>query len=121
MRSAAHSFFAKAAPVAAVMSLLATSVTAQQLTAEQIHEGLSGKCIAYWGPTEGTECYHANGDIHYSDQSVGDGAGEWVISGTRLCTTYDTTPDAKCTVIRKTGDNEYTDGSYSWRVTNETP
>ncbi|MCK0096733.1 hypothetical protein MWU60_14220 [Yoonia sp. F2084L] len=104
-------------PVTALgFTLLATPATAQQLTGQQFIDSHAGKCLTYTGPTNGTQCYNADGTTSYDDAIYGTDTGEWSVRGDDICVRYTKEPALDCGPVTSVGGGSYTDGSYTWTL-----
>lgn len=99
-------------------SLAVQPAQAQQLSQEQVTQLIVGKCVDYWGPTQGRECYKKNGRVTFDDKQDGKGQGRYVIDSGRICNKYEGDPETYCNKVVKMGDNTYNTGAYTWRVAN---
>ncbi len=82
------SFSILAPLAAATVFAFATSAQAQTLSGQQFIDTHSGKCISYWGESEGTQCFKANGTTSYNDKSYGKDTGTWTVKGNEMCVTW---------------------------------
>jgi len=105
-----------AALVTASLALFSAPAAAGAMTAAEFTASHSGKCIAYDGPTKGTQCYNADGSASYDDKRWGKDTGKWEIRGDEVCVNWAGEPGWISTGVTKTGDNAYTDGEYTWIV-----
>lgn len=104
-------------PVAGLSLLLfAAPATAQQLTGQEFIDTHAGKCLTYTGPTDGTQCYNADGTTSYQDEVYGTDTGQWLIRGDDVCVRYTKEPALDCGPVSSVGDGSYTDGSYTWTI-----
>lgn len=74
--------------------------------------------MTYWGESEGTECFKANGNASYKDKTYGNDKGKWKIFGDKFCVKYSKEEKTECSIFKKVGDGTYTDGSYTWKIVN---
>lgn len=120
MYLSAKNFTASASLVGALVLLSATAASAETLTGQQIADTHVGKCISYWGESQGTECFKKNGVATYKDKSYGSDKGRWQIHGDKMCVRYSKAEETECTTYKKVGDNVYTSasGDYTWKIAN---
>jgi hypothetical protein len=96
--------------------LLCGPAAAQQLTAEEFTATHVGRCLAYVGPTSGTQCYGADGATSYDDATYGQDTGRWSLRGDEVCVRWSKERTLDCGPISRTPDGGFTDGSYRWTV-----
>lgn len=99
---------------------LSTSSIAQVLSGAEIKATHAGKCLEYWGASEGVECFRNNGVATFDDKQYGKDRGAWEIHGDKMCVKYRKAEETVCSSYKRLSDGTYTnqDGSYTWRIRN---
>ena len=100
-----------------VLALTAPAVQAQTLSAKEVISLHADQCITYWGPSEGTQCFIADGRTTYDDRSWGTDTGRWEMRGNEMCVNWDGEAGGfECGPIRRVDADTFTDGDYSWTI-----
>lgn len=89
---------------------------AQQISGAEFTSTHSGRCVAYSGPSVGTQCFAADGTTNYDDRSYGKDTGHWEVRGNDVCTNWKKEPGWDCGPISKAGPNSFSDGEYTWQL-----
>ncbi len=103
----------------ALASLIAPTAEAQgeALSAQEITRLHADQCISYWGPSQGTQCFTADGRTTYDDQSYGTDTGRWGLRGDEMCVDWDGEAGGfDCGPIWRVDAQTFTDGEYSWTI-----
>jgi uncharacterized membrane protein len=104
------------AMAAAVLAVLAApGAQAQTLSAEEVVSLHAGRCVSYWGPSQGTQCFGADGTTTYRDRRYGSDTGRWEMRGDEMCVTWTREPGWDCGPIWRIDARTLTDGEYRWR------
>ena len=99
------------------LALAAPAAQADALGAEEIVALHADRCITYWGPSEGTQCFTADGRTNYDDRSWGTDTGRWEMRGNDMCVNWDGEAGGfECGPIWRVDAETLTDGDYSWRL-----
>ncbi|MFY9209496.1 MAG: hypothetical protein WAO69_00025 [Aestuariivita sp.] len=103
--------------LAASALLVAVPAQAERMfvTEQMFQDTHVGSCIVYTGPSEGRQCYGADGTTTYDDVEYGQDTGTYTFIGNRMCVTYTESPEESCAPWARDGD-VYTDGEYSWTI-----
>lgn len=108
-------FFATACSSSPEIGMAESDMTAD-LTASEVTDLHSGQCITYWGPSNGIQCFDADGNTHYDDESYGMDTGQWEMRGDEMCVYWNNEPGWECGPIWRVDAETYTDGDYTWRL-----
>lgn len=110
-------FHSTSAAVASVCLAVAFAVPANaaSMTADEITASHAGKCILYSGPTEGRQCFGADGKASYDDKTYGTDTGSWKIEADKVCVSWDAEPGFNCAAWTRDGD-VFSDGAYRWTL-----
>ncbi len=80
----------------------------------QIH---ADQCISYWGASEGTQCFNADGTTNYDDTTYGTDTGVWRVDGNDVCVTWSQEAVESCGPVMKAGEGVYRDNDgYTWSM-----
>lgn len=102
--------------IAGFLALLASSAQADTLTADEVVSLHAGECITYWGPSDGTQCFTADGVTTYDDASWGSDTGRWEMRGDEMCVEWQGEPGVECGPIWRVDADTYSDGDYTWTI-----
>ncbi|MEM9912182.1 MAG: hypothetical protein AAF922_15500 [Pseudomonadota bacterium] len=101
---------------AGAFALLAGTAQAQQLTDAEFEATHVGKCVAYTGASDGTQCYNADGTASYDDTSYGTDKGTWTFSKGQFCVKWSKEAGTACSTYSHDGNGGFTSGDYTWQV-----
>jgi hypothetical protein len=90
---------------------------AAPLTEQEFIDSHAGRCVTYSGPTDGTQCYDADGATRYDDESYGTDTGTWAFANGRVCSSWSKESGAACDAVSVNDDGSFSGSSgYSWRI-----
>lgn len=98
------------------LALFATGAQAQPLTNDEFQATHVGKCVAYTGASNGTQCYNADGTASYDDTSYGTDKGTWTFSDGQFCVKWSKEAGTACSTYSHDGNGGYTSGDYTWKI-----
>ena len=99
------------------LTLGATAAKAEVLSAEEVVSLHAGQCITYWGVSEGTQCFTADGRTNYDDTTYGTDNGRWEMRGNEMCVNWDSEPGGfECGPITRVDATTFSDGDYNWTI-----
>jgi len=96
---------------------LGNPALAGELSEQAFQDSHVGKCLTYWGPTKGTQCFSADGTTSYDDEEYGTDQGTWRYRRGEICVTWSKEGDEICQTYTRNSDGTFSDESdYVWRV-----
>ncbi len=98
------------------LGLSASAAIAAGMSAKEFKDTHVGKCVTYKGPSNGTQCYNANGTSTYNDASYGKDTGSWEFRNGQFCVTWSKEGSMACTTYNSDGNGQYSGGGYTWTV-----
>ncbi|MEM9498597.1 MAG: hypothetical protein AAGA28_11810 [Pseudomonadota bacterium] len=101
---------------AGILMFAAGMAQADPLTEAEFNATHVGKCVAYTGASEGTQCYKADGTANYDDASYGNDTGKWTFSNGQFCVKWSKEAGTTCSTYSHDGNGGFTSGDYSWKV-----
>lgn len=97
-------------------AFIAGAVQAQPLSDAEFEATHVGKCVAYTGASDGTQCYNADGTATYDDASYGTDSGTWTFSNGQFCVKWSKEAGTACSTYSHDGNGGFTSGDYTWQV-----
>ena len=101
---------------AALLAMSTTSAFAAGMSDAEFTNTHVGKCVTYKGPSDGVQCYQANGTAIYDDTSYGKDSGTWTFSNGQFCVKWSKESGTACTVYESNGGGQFSGGGYTWTV-----
>lgn len=99
------------------LAMTATAAQADALSAQEVLALHTDQCITYWGLSEGTQCFTADGRTNYDDTTYGTDTGRWEMRGDEMCVNWDGEAGGfDCGPIWRVDADTFTDGDYNWTI-----
>lgn len=100
----------------ALLAVSMTSALAAGMSEAEFKSTHVGKCVTYQGPSNGVQCYNADGSATYEDASYGKDSGTWTFSNGQFCVKWSKESGTACTVYESNGGGQFSGGGYTWTV-----
>lgn len=102
---------------AAFLCFSSTLALAEPVTEQMFLDTHVGNCVTYTGPSDGQQCYAADGTTTYDDKSYGIDQGTWEFRNGQVCVKWSRETAESCNAYVREGTGSFSAATgYKWTV-----